>query len=542
MKKEENEIKITSNDLLNKIIPLEYRKFKQQNPKIDNDNLRKLWNEPIFDIIQFRDDEIENYFTNFHLLLENSKFKEIVKKELNIEIKTLIDLNKLIKLINRNTINKILNSNINKDEISLFKEFTQDLFLKKLKIQSLNRESLLEKILESSYPIVPFPKKQNFLILAREWNSWYPSSFQVSGGCYLFNLNREIIIIDPGFNTFDILIRNNFDIRLIRHIFITHFHPDHFESLTGLLTRLTSKDNKLKVYLNSTSFNQFQIYSKNFTEFIELKPKMLLKIVSDSGYHDFDVNLKVTKAYHKEIGGSMNSIGLKFNLKNKDNNYNIGFMSDTDGLIDYIEEYYNEYKDCKIIIPHLGAIHKEPIGNKHLYYAGVKSFLEKLKEKNYIIFLGEFGLELGSNEDFLKGISHFISDNLSYDILMKNIYTLLFPTKKDQFGGDKQLILDLFTRKFESFIKKINKSYLVKSLELLLPFLFITKENRNLNEDDFQAHVLKMIKKAIDKIIIKFEEDYFRNVFWTFLKKFLFQADLNNDYEKLLDELRSEGI
>ena len=74
MKKEENEIKITSNDLLNKIIPLEYRKFKQQNPKIDNDNLRKLWNEPIFDIIQFRDDEIENYFTNFHLLLENSKF------------------------------------------------------------------------------------------------------------------------------------------------------------------------------------------------------------------------------------------------------------------------------------------------------------------------------------------------------------------------------------------------------------------------------------------------------------------------------------
>ena len=40
-------------------------------------------------------------------------------------------------------------------------------------------------------------------------------------------------------------------------------------------------------------------------------------------------------------------------------------MSGTDGLINYIEEYYDEYKDCNIIIPHLGAIHEEPIGNKH---------------------------------------------------------------------------------------------------------------------------------------------------------------------------------
>jgi len=539
-KKKNNEIKFTSNDLLNKIIPLDYRKFKQQNPKIDNDSLWKLWNSPIFDIIEFKDDEIEGYFKNIKLLLRNTSFMEIVKNEFNIEINTPTDLNELIKLINRNIIKKILNLSINKDEIKLFKEFIQALFLKRLKIRSLNRESLLEKILESSYPIEPFPKKQNLLILAREWNSWYPSSFRVSGGCYLFNLNREIFIIDPGFNTLDILIRNNFDIRLIRHIFITHFHPDHFESLTGLLTRLTSKENKLNIYLNSTTFKHFQIYSKNFTDFIELKPNMLLKIESDSEYQDFDVNLKVIKAYHKEIGGSMNSIGLKFSLKYKDKNYIIGFMSDTDGLINYIEEYYNEYKDCNIIIPHLGAIHKEPIGNKHLYLTGVKNFLEKLKEKNYIIFLGEFGLELGSDNDFFKGLSHFISDNLSYDILMKNIYKLLFPIEKDQFRGHEQLILDLFTRKFELFIKKINKSYSVKSLELILPFIVINNENGKLNENDYQLDVLNMIEKTIDTIIMKFDEDFFRRVIWTVLKKFLFQADVKNDYEKLLDELKEK--
>jgi len=106
-KKKNNEIKFTSNDLLNKIIPPDYRKFKQQNPKIDNDSLWKLWNEPIFNNIGFKDDEIEGYFKDIKLLLRNTSFREIVKNEFNIEINTPTDLNELIKLINRNIINKI---------------------------------------------------------------------------------------------------------------------------------------------------------------------------------------------------------------------------------------------------------------------------------------------------------------------------------------------------------------------------------------------------------------------------------------------------
>ena len=192
------------------------------------------------------------------------------------------------------------------------------------------REILLKQIIKSDYPLTNFPNKENFLILAREWNSWYPSSFNVAGGCYFFNVNEEIYIIDPGFNTLDFIVEKNLDLRLIRHIFITHFHPDHFENLTKILTRLTSKKHKITVYMNTTTFNQFKLFLKDNTEFIELKPGNHLKVEIKKKNYDFNIELDVARSYHKEIGGYMNSIGLKIHLKSvrdKNKSYKIGFMS-----------------------------------------------------------------------------------------------------------------------------------------------------------------------------------------------------------------------
>ena len=103
--------------------------------------------------------------------------------------------------------------------------------LENIKKRSEIREDLLEKIVKDSKIIRNFPEYENFLILSRQCNSWYPSSFDVEGGCYFFNINEEIIIIDPGFNTLEEIKKRELDLRLIRHVFITHFHPDHFESL-----------------------------------------------------------------------------------------------------------------------------------------------------------------------------------------------------------------------------------------------------------------------------------------------------------------------
>ena len=142
------------------------------------------------------------------------------------------------------------------------------------------REDLIERIIKNSEIIQNFPVHENFLVLSRQWNSWYPSSLDVEGGCYFFNINDEIIIIDPGFNTLDEIKKSQLDIRLIRHVFITHFHRDHFESLIKILTRITSKNNPITVYMNPTAFDQFKIYSKAYKDFIELKTTIVISLSS----------------------------------------------------------------------------------------------------------------------------------------------------------------------------------------------------------------------------------------------------------------------
>jgi len=149
--------------------------------------------------------------------------------------------------------------------------------------RSQNRELLLEKIVKELDPIKNFLDSRNFLIFARQWNSWYPSMLNVRGGCYLFNINKEIIIIDPGFNTLEVIKEKDLDLRLIKHIFITHFHPDHFENLIAIIKRLTSKKNKILVYLNSTAYKQFKIYKMSLIlNYTPLLQKILFRIFAQS--------------------------------------------------------------------------------------------------------------------------------------------------------------------------------------------------------------------------------------------------------------------
>lgn len=250
--------------------------------------------------------------------------------------------------------------------------------INKLKDFSKAREELLENIIKSNEPLDNFFDDDNYLVLAREWNSWYPSTYKVTGGCYFFNINREIIVIDPGFNTLEKIIKHGLDIRLIRHVFVTHFHPDHFENLSKLLTRLVSEDHKISVYLNTTTYHQFKIYMKDNTEFYELKPEHSFILNYIKKKSSFKIEVEVTKAYHREIGGTMNSVGLKFKLthnQDKSKTYTIGFMSDTDNLDCYMGYYKDKYNDCDILIPHLGSIKskKTERGYKHLYLKGVIS-------------------------------------------------------------------------------------------------------------------------------------------------------------------------
>lgn len=342
--------------------------------------------------------------------------------------------------------------------------------LRGLEQRSKSREELIKRIVKDSEIIQNFPDHENFLVLSRQWNSWYPSSLDVEGGCYFFNINDEIIIIDPGFNTIEEIKKNQLDIRLIRHVFITHFHPDHFESLVKILTRITSKNNPITVYINPTAFKQFKIYSKEYTDFIELKPGMVIKLDFQKDDPEIMVNVEVTAAYHKEIGGANSSIGLKFDIVDKyiKKVHVIGFMSDTDGSEKYIDEYCSFYGNCDILVIHIGSIDKHPTGYKHLYKDGIISLFNRLSDQNLLenkyIFIGEFGFEIAQIDFFRKVCEAIIPERLNYLTLINSF--LDFLNKKEP-----EISLGyIYVSSFKKCIEKI--SFLYPTLEIVAPFFF----------------------------------------------------------------------
>jgi len=371
--------------------------------------------------------------------------------------------------------------------------------LKELAHRTELREKLIKRIVKDSEIIQNFPDHENFLVLSRQWNSWYPSSLDVEGGCYFFNINDEIIIIDPGFNTIKEIKKNQLDIRLIRHVFITHFHPDHFESLVKILTRITSMKNPITVYLNPTAFEQFKIYSKEYTDFIELKPGMVIKLEFQRKDPDIMVNVEVNEAYHKEIGGANNSIGLKFEIADKHIKkvHRIGFMSDTDGSEKYIDDYCSFYGYCDIIVVHIGSIayDKHPTGYKHLYKDGIISLFNRLSEQNLLenkyIFIGEFGFELAQIDFFRRVCEAVIPERLNYLTLINSFLDFLNKEEPEISLGS------IYVTSFMKCIEKI--SYLYPTLEIVAPFFF------NLNDDDPDAIIMESIK-SVDVKDVQIEE------------------------------------
>ncbi len=411
---------------------------------------------------------------------------------------------------------------------------------KEIKDRASLREKLLENIVRNSKPIKNFPDQRNFLVLAREWNSWYPSMLNVRGGCYFFNINNEIIIIDPGFNTLEVIKNKELDIRLIRHILITHFHPDHVENLVALITRLSSKKNKLTVYLNSTTYQHFKIYSRGYTEFIEIKPNMRVTLKFDIKNPTLEVSVDILTAFHKEVGGAFNSVSLKFFLKEKSNIiHKIGFMSDSDGSENYIDNYVKNFKDCDILIPHLGAIHqeKEPTGYKHLYESGLDLLLKKLPKDGPLIILGEFGFELASERDF-KPVVHdlFPRNRLTYS----NFISTFLPFFSESTNAENYpYIARELTSLFGMFINDVK--FLTPNLEILFPFITYKKAFIHERKSTFlYKDAFEYLKGVINDFRTSFQPEQFLNLWKIFHKTVIFLAETSQYCIDLFEQTFNE--
>lgn len=302
------------------------------------------------------------------------------------------------------------------------------------------KEKFLDELLFSSISTSGIFSDKPRFIIARKWNSWYPSFFDTIGGCYVFipckkntdaKKNIEypgVIVIDPGFKFIETIRNYGIGIFDIGTVVVTHFHTDHMAGLIEFLTlihRSKTPYYKCKIYLNKTAFDFFEKFSTNNVEFVELKENGVYRLanyIKDNGQCE-EIYLKPKLVYHQEIGSRSNSLGLLLEVKTGTSEpKTIGILGDTDGHEDYLDQYINQFKDVDLFILHLGSINPEKFGSgsKHLYENGIIFLLNKIKQmsekklgfnKLKAIIITEFGLELASLDHTIDIINMFRYEN-----------------------------------------------------------------------------------------------------------------------------------
>lgn len=116
------------------------------------------------------------------------------------------------------------------------------------------------------------------------------------------------------------------------------------ESTNGLLN-----SKKLKLFASKSAMKSIDgllpIDKTCFTDISILNPVDMFQLTDK-------ITLTATKAKHIDLYSKQHSVGLKFNLKINDDKIVIGFTGDTG----YFHELPNLFKDCNVLIPHLGSI------------------------------------------------------------------------------------------------------------------------------------------------------------------------------------------
>lgn len=273
----------------------------------------------------------------------------------------------------------------------------------------------------------------NILRTIHKWNSaspLYSSGISQGGGYFLTlrNARGELkgIVIDPGYDFFNIFRDLGLGIADIDAIIVTHDHDDHTESVEGILSLLAkyndhNEQKKTKVIdifgsagvllkfhglLSATDpLGNREINFKLLVPGTEINE---IEGVSTLEKHGFSISVK--PAHHVERWTNQESaIGLVLSTNlpfGHGEKLKIGITGDTR----YEIGIGKEYRDAQILLLNIGSVEKEE-GKLLRQHLGMLGCINLLKEarlgKPLLAILTEFGEEFSGRREI---ISHIIEN------------------------------------------------------------------------------------------------------------------------------------
>lgn len=314
--------------------------------------------------------------------------------------------------------------------------------------------------------------REPLFIVARRWNSWYPSFFDIPGGCYALvnpiceeRRRHRVAVIDPGFRFLKVLADLGISVKDIETCIITHNHPDHLGGIFEYIASRNAAKEKIRLICNPTTFAMFSTCCQDGLEVMNLNGgRQPLMSYRDCDGNGREIVLESFRTEHHEIGYSNEPKGLIVGFPLKEPERRVVILGDTAYETGrHREEYRRHITDSrtKVVVLHVGSAQlKERIGG-HLYLRGLNRLLASIGEElasvprpkndKLLVIVSEWGLEHATRQQVLEicpGIEGF--DNSSplldtIDFVRSGLANLEYDDRMIVVPGDIGLMVGMET-------------------------------------------------------------------------------------------------
>ncbi len=263
---------------------------------------------------------------------------------------------------------------------------------------------------------------EHLFVVARRWNSWYPSFFDVPGGCYAIvsplckdRKRNRVITIDPGFRFLKVLSELNISVKDIETCIISHNHPDHLGgSFEFISSRHVTKE-KNKLICSPNTYSMFTGYNQDGLEISVLNGMENLIDCKKHPDKKCEVIIDCFDTDHQEIGPRNDSKAIILEYPAYDPIRKIVILGDTSFDLSRNKELFLKHLTharTKVVVLHIGSAQLKKRINGHLYLQGLHRLLTSMGEKlesddrpkgdKLIVLISEWGLEHATKQQMKK--------------------------------------------------------------------------------------------------------------------------------------------